>query len=110
MRDSHDVRHLPARCARLWLRAGAYYMEPIRKLCSMRCMHITARLEGMIDPNKHEVNALASASRMGGEYIDSIAKTDLASWSDHEWATLIEVVVTAFQDHLREAYSDDPPF
>ncbi len=39
---------------------------------------------------------------MGGEYIDSIAKTDLASWSEHEWATLIEVVVTAFQDHLRE--------
>ena len=83
---------------------------PIRKLCSMRCMYITSRLEGMIDPNKHEVNALAAASRMGGEYIDSIAKNDLASWSEHEWVTLIDVVVTAFQDHLRNAYSDDPPF
>ena len=31
---------------------------PLRKLCSMRCMNITARLKGMIDPNKHEVNAL----------------------------------------------------
>ena len=37
---------------------------PPRKLCSMRCMNITARLAGMIDPNKHEVNALAAASRI----------------------------------------------
>ena len=39
---------------------------PLRKLCSMRCMHITARLKGMIDPNKHEVNALAAASSSVG--------------------------------------------
>ena len=83
---------------------------PLRKLCSMRCMNITARLAGMIDPNKHEVNALAAASRSGGEYIESIAKTDLAAFNEAEWSTLIEVLVTAFQDHLRIAYSDDPPF
>jgi hypothetical protein len=83
---------------------------PARKLCSMRCQDITARLHGMIDPNKHEVNALAAASGMGGEYVESIAKTDLAQWTEHEWMTLIDVVVTAFQDHLRQAYSDDPPF
>ena len=83
---------------------------PLRKLCSMRCMHITARLKGMIDPNKHEVNALAAASRMGGEYIDSIAKTDLAAFTEAEWTTLIDVLITAFQDHLRAAYADDPPF
>lgn len=83
---------------------------PIRKLCSMRCMQITARLKGMIDPNKHEVNALAAASRMGGEYIESIAKTDLAAFTEAEWSTLIDVLITAFQDHLRAAYADDPPF
>jgi hypothetical protein len=27
-----------------------------------------------------------------------------------EWSTLIDVVVTAFQDSLRTAYADDPPF
>ena len=83
---------------------------PLRKLCSMRCMHITARLKGMIDPNKHEVNALAAASRTAGEYIESIAKTDLTAFTEAEWSTLIEVLVTAFQDHLRNAYADDPPF
>ncbi len=83
---------------------------PLRKLCSMRCMHITARLKGMIDPNKHEVNALAAASSSGGEYIESIAKTDLTTFTQAEWSTLIDVLITAFQDHLRNAYADDPPF
>ena len=31
------------------------------KQCSRRCQNITARLKGMIDPNKHETNALAAA-------------------------------------------------
>ena len=34
---------------------------PDSKQCSRRCQNITARLKGMIDPNKHEANALAAA-------------------------------------------------
>jgi len=64
----------------------------------------------MIDPNKHEVNALAAASISAGAYVESIAKTDLATWSQEEWSSLIDVTVTAFQDFLRTAYADDPPF
>lgn len=64
----------------------------------------------MIDPNKHEVNALAAASVMGGAYVESIGKTDLATWQEAEWAELVEVIVTAYQDHLQNAYADDPPF
>jgi hypothetical protein len=64
----------------------------------------------VIDPNPHELNALAAASAEGGAYIESLAKTDLALFTAQEWATLVEVIVTAFQDHLREAYADDPPF
>lgn len=64
----------------------------------------------MIDPNPHELNALAAASAEGGAYVESLGKTDLARFTAQEWATLIEVIVTAFQDHLREAYADDPPF
>ena len=63
----------------------------------------------MIDPKKHEVQALAAASRSAGEYIESLAKTDLATFTSEEWATLIEVAVTAFQDHLRTAYANEPP-
>jgi hypothetical protein len=64
----------------------------------------------MIDPNQHETKALAAACQAGGEYVESLAKTDLASFTTAEWSTLIDVVVTAFQDALRTAYADDPPF
>ena len=46
----------------------------------------------------------------GGEYVESLGHTDLARFTGHEWSCLIEVIVTAFQDHLRTAYADDPPF
>jgi len=64
----------------------------------------------MIDPNQHETNALAAACQTGGEYVESLAKTDLATFTEVEWSSLIDVVVTAFQDSLRTAYADDPPF
>lgn len=83
---------------------------PAVKLCSRRCQDIAARLKGMIDPNQHEVNALAAACLTGGAYVESVGRTDLFAWTEAEWATLVEVIVTAFQDHLRTAYADDPPF
>ncbi len=80
------------------------------KQCSRRCQNITGRLKGMIDPNKHEANALSAAGMSAGAYVEEIGKTDLARWTEQEWATLIDVAVTAFQDFLRQAYADDPPF
>lgn len=79
-------------------------------LCSMRCLDIVTRLEGMIDPKKHEIAALCQASAAGGEYVESLGRTDLARFTEQEWMTLIDVAVTAFQDYLRTAYAEDPPF
>jgi hypothetical protein len=80
------------------------------KLCSRRCQDITRKLSGMIDPNKHETDALLAASISGGAYVETIGKTDLSGWTEQEWAALIDVIVTSFQDFLRQAYADDPPF
>jgi hypothetical protein len=82
---------------------------PSVKLCSRRCQDLVARWKGMIDPNKHETAALAAAAVTGGEYVEAIGKTDLATWTVPEWATLVDTIVTAFQDSLRAAYADDPP-
>ena len=49
----------------------------------------------MIDPNTHELNALAAAGAEGGAYVESLGKTDLARFTAQEWATLVEVIVTA---------------
>ena len=79
-------------------------------VCSMRCMDIAARLRGMIDPNEHETAALEAASQAGGAFVESLAKTDLVKWSPQEWSGLVDVIVTEYQDTLRPAYADDPPF
>lgn len=57
----------------------------------------------MIDPNRFEREALRAASLEAGHYIDCLAKTELQHYSLSEWCTLIEVIVTAYQDALRSA-------
>ena len=64
----------------------------------------------MIDPNKHEEAALEAAAQAGGVYVELTGKTDLVAWTSEEWGRLVDVIVTKFQDVLRRAYADDPPF
>ena len=64
----------------------------------------------MINWNHHQIEAMATASQAGGEYVESIGKTDLATFTEPEWSNLIRTVVVAFQDHLGAAYAVDPPF
>ena len=61
----------------------------------------------MIDPTRHERGAMDHAVAMAGEHIESLGRTDLMTWSPEEFASLIEVIVTAFTDRLREL-GDDP--
>jgi hypothetical protein len=68
--------------------------------CSMRCMNALCRRWGVIDPDEHEVAAIVATSPMAGEYLESIGKTDLAVLTAAEWLTLLEVVISAYQDEL----------
>jgi Family of unknown function (DUF6511) len=61
----------------------------------------------MIDPTRHERAAMNHAVEMAGEYIESLGRADLMTWSSEEFASLIEVIVTAFTDRVREL-GDDP--
>jgi Family of unknown function (DUF6511) len=61
----------------------------------------------MTDPTPNERAAMAHGGAMGGEYLDSLAKTDLAQLSLEEWQTLIEVIVTGYCDHLRDLAAQD---
>ena len=38
---------------------------------------------------------------------ESLGKTDLAAFSEDEWLTLIEVIVTAYTDALRDLADHD---
>jgi len=80
---------------------------PTVLLCSRQCQDIVARLKGMIDASEHERAALTAAGISGGEYVERTGRTDLTLWSAEEWSVLIDVIVTAYQDHLRAAHADD---
>jgi hypothetical protein len=78
-----------------------------RWLCSLVCQGICHRRRGMIDPTRHDRAAIDHAVAMAGERIESLGRTDLMTWSPEEFASLIQVIVTAFTDRLREL-GDDP--
>jgi hypothetical protein len=61
----------------------------------------------MIDPTPNERAAMAQGSAMGGEYLDSLGKTDLAQLSIDEWQIFIEAIVTGYCDHLRDLAGQD---
>lgn len=64
----------------------------------------------MIDATEREIAALEAASAPAGEYLESIGKTDFSKMTYDEWMTMIEVIVTAFQDKLRELDAERAPW
>jgi hypothetical protein len=61
----------------------------------------------MIDPTPNEIAAMEHGGSMGGEYLDSIGKTDLASLGHDEWKTFVEAIITGYCDYLRELAARD---
>ena len=63
----------------------------------------------MIDPTKSEREAMVHAGINGGEYLDSIKKTDLAKMSDDEWNTFVEAIVTGYIEEMQRLNAMDMP-
>lgn len=61
----------------------------------------------MIDPTPNEIAAIVHGGCMGGEYLDSIAKTDLATLTPEEWRIFLEAVITGYCDHMRDLAARD---
>lgn len=60
----------------------------------------------MIDPTRHEKEAIRSALAPMGEYVASIGMSrGLDNYTKEEVLTLVEVVVTAYHDKLLELTS-----
>ena len=56
----------------------------------------------MVDPTDREIEGMQHAAAIGGEYLDSIAKTDLADLAQEEYMTFVEVVITGYLDRVNE--------
>lgn len=54
----------------------------------------------VVDPNEHELAAMAAASDVAGEFIEKLGKTDMARWTAQQWQQFIEVVCGGYVDAL----------
>lgn len=85
------------------------------RACSIECAdtiyllltHPTTEGHVVTDKNEHEVAAIEHASDMAGEFLESLRKTDLAKLTREEWLTLLDVIVTGYQDKM---ISQEVPF
>ena len=86
-----------------------------KRFCSAACQTLWAehkKGEGfsMIDPTKDEKRAMESALQPLGEYVSEIGMhRPLQDYSREEVLTLIEVIVTAYQDDLINNFLDTSP-
>jgi endogenous inhibitor of DNA gyrase (YacG/DUF329 family) len=91
--------------------------KPLFKcFCSKRCQDIhRQRLKAgggvMIDPTRNEKAAMEAVLPRLGEYVASIGMDrPLSDYSREEVLQLVDVVLTAYFDKLREITPDDVPF
>lgn len=75
--------------------------------CSMLCLDLVFVVRGMIDPTPNERAAIRRGGEMGGEYLESVRKTDLSRLTETEWLTFVEAVITGYCDALREFAARD---
>jgi len=98
-----------------WFNARLKRSDPARYsdrwvFCSMPCQNafsqIMNKTEGrMIDPSDMETAAMRSCLSPLGEYVGSIGMgRPLADYTREEVLTLIDVVVTAYQDQMLEEH------
>jgi len=52
------------------------------------------------EENPIETLATRYAGQMGGEYIEELKKTDMATWSEKEWNTFVGCVCTGYVTEL----------
>lgn len=61
----------------------------------------------MIDPTPNEMQAMTVGGQMGGEYLQGIGKSDLATLTVTEWDRFIDAVITGYCDQLRALAGQD---
>lgn len=86
-----------------------------RSFCSMECQNKWARLMKqedymMIDPSKQEKQAMEATIQPLAEIVTEIGiHLPLQDYTRDQILTVIEVVITAYQDYLFAHFPDTPP-
>ena len=84
-----------------------WLMNGIRAVPQEMLLEVT----NMVDATDLEKAAMTASLRPLGEYVGSIGMTrPLADYNKDEVLTMVEVVITAYQDHMANANPNDIPF
>lgn len=75
-------------------------LEECLAVCSSDCLEtwINKETKTMTDPTAVELDILQIAGQAGGEYLDSLGRSDLATLSGDEWMTFIQAVIGKYED------------
>lgn len=58
----------------------------------------------MPTPEQHDLDAALYGGKMGGEYLEEIGKTDLATLTVQEWQTFLECVCFGYATKKAEDF------
>ena len=61
----------------------------------------------MIDTTSNEMQAMTVAGQLGGDYLERIGKSDLATLTETEWDRFLDAIITGYCDQLRALVGQD---
>src|SRR5688500_11643330 len=75
----------------------------LARVCADLCRdYFLIRTKPLVDPTESETEAMAYAGAMGGEYLESLGKTDLAKLSLEEWETFVGTICGGYSEKMLE--------
>ena len=84
--------------------------QQLGQVCSATCASIFIRAKGDIHMQQFEKDAVLKGGDMGGQYLDQIGKTDLATLTAEQWAEFCGLIYRGTCDALRDRANDEIPF
>lgn len=92
------------------LGVAPYERAPIKWFCDAHLGNTNLPKVYHMRLDKYEEQALEDGGNAGGEYLDSINKTDLASLEPEEWSRFLGLVLQGYADSMREIVSREVPY
>lgn len=80
----------------------------LAQICSPECAKVYIMRPADFTPNEKE--AIREGGFAGGDYLDSIGKTDLAILNETEFYSFCAAVVSGYTQALAKAADDEIPF
>jgi hypothetical protein len=63
----------------------------------------------MKEPNEIEIQGMMEAAAVGGEYLDSIGQSDLATLTEDQYMTFVERIVRTYEERCMYLYCNGDP-